>query len=118
MLGLDVSGTLIKDSCLVIKLGNASDELVGVAKTFIARMAKLLMPQQLFCPCLDGMHWDGFVDEQLETTKVHSFELVWGIVQRLIELAMLSCFDVCDLSIESMFTNVNEQGVFSLCEAE
>ena len=72
MLGLNASGALVWHSCLLLKLRDTWNELTCVTQAFIARMAKLLVPWQLFCSGTNGTHWDIFVNDQLESTKIHA----------------------------------------------
>ena len=110
MLVSNACGTLIEHCCLSFELRDTSHELVCVMEAFVTRMAKKLrVPGQLFGARSNFTDWNGFVDDKFESAKVDALELVGHGAQSLIELAMLLCFCVSNLTLTPCLqTSANE----------
>ena len=99
-----------------IEFGNAGDEFVGVVEILITRVTKALMPKELLGSSANGMHRDRLIEELLEAKKVDVFEFTGGITKCLIELAMFSCFGMCNFNASCLCTSTNKGGI--LCSRE
>ena len=64
------------------------------------------------------MHRDRLIEELFEAKKVDVFEFTGGIAKCFVELAMFSCFGVCNFDASCLCASTNERSILCLCKFE
>ena len=103
----DAHRRLVKHGGFSFKLRDTSCELVCIAVAVIAGMPKMLVPEQCFGTRAHCKDWDSFVDDKLESRKIHALKLVGHGAQSMLWFAVLLSFNVRNFDIHCMSVDIH-----------
>ena len=82
---------------------------VSVVQVFVTRMSKAMVPEELFSSSTDGIDRNGFINHEIEATKVDSLEGLRCAVKAVVDFVVLASFEEVDFGANSVSANINKR---------
>ena len=78
--------------------------LVSSIQKIVAAMIETLVPEEFLSVGFDGVHWDGFVSEFANTSKIERSKFLWRMAKGVIELVVLALKSNIEFGFDSINT--------------